>query len=799
MDEGLSERSDRSRPAPGSALGRGTWRVRLAHRLQRYLPSETTVLTTLALLVGVGAGLGAVGFIRLIGLCENLLLGRLRDLLNGMQNYALIVIPVVGALPVGLVITRIASEAKGHGVPEVMEAIALRGGRIRPVVVVAKAVASALCIGSGGSVGREGPIVQIGAALGSTFGQWFRLSDLRMRTLVACGAAAGIASTFNAPIAGVFFALELILGEFSMGAFGSVVLSSVVASVTSRFFLQDHPAFLRVPEYALVNPLVELPLYLLLGLLMAAGATAFVKVLYGMEGLFDRWSFPNWLKPAVGGLLLGLTGLLSPSITGGVATHGGVVGKPDVFGSGFGAIEAVLTGNLGQVAWPAVRVLFLLFLFKMAATTFTLGSGNSGGIFAPSLFMGAMLGGAFGEAVHTLWPNLTAPAGAYAIVGMAALFAGAARAPLTAVLILFELTGDYRIILPLMFAVVVSTVFARRLAQESIYTEKLVRRGILWRAGRDLNVMEMVRVGEAMTQDLSVVPEHMTISQLVQELDRTKHHGFPVVDGNGLLVGIVTLQDVRRGLEQGKRTVREIYTPDPLVLFPDQTLNDAMRLFGLRGVGRIPVVDRANPRRLLGVLRRADVVEAYNVGLARKLDLEQRVQQVWMRSVSGTEVFEVELAETSVAVGHRLRDIPLPPNSVIVSIRRGTQVLVPHGGTMLEAGDRVMVLSDHAHAVEARERLLRPDLHPERHTRYVEYTIAEGAPAAGRPIAEVNLGSDCLIVSVKRGGELLIPHGDTQLLPGDRVVVLAHANELETIARCLEGRLGGREEGFLGV
>ncbi len=780
------------RPGLLSKVAAGAGRVlnRLVLLVQALSPSEMTVLIALAILVGVGAGLGTVLFIRLIGLFDTLFFDWLRGGVGFLGRYALILIPALGALPVGLLVTKVAREAKGHGVPEVMEAIALRGGRIRPIVVVAKAISSALCIGSGGSVGREGPIVQVGAALGSSLGQWFRLSDERIKMLVACGAAAGIAATFNAPIAGVFFALEVILGQFSAGAFGTVVLSAVVASVVGRFFLQDRTAFLRVPAYALVNPLVELPLYLLLGLLAAIVATLFVKVLYWAEGLSDGWRFPAWLKPSVGGLLLGLVGVLSPSITGGVSTHGGVAGKPDVFGSGFGAIEMVLGGEIQEPFLVAARLLALLLLCKLAATTFTLGSGNSGGVFAPALFMGAMLGGSFGELVHGLFPQATAASGAYAIVGMAAVFSGAARAPITAILILFEMTGDYRIILPLMFAVVVSTVVARRFSPESIYTEKLVRRGIQLRFGRDVNVMEMVLVGEAMTEGFPTVPENMPLSQLMAEFDQTKHHGFPVVDGNGDLVGVVTLQDLQQALGKRLQRVGDICTRDAVVLYPDQTLNDALRLFGLRGVGRIPVVDRANPRRLLGMLRRADIVRAYNAGVAKKLDLEQRMQRLQMRRASGLESVEVELSSNAIAVGHRIRDIPLPEHSVVVSVRRGNQVIVPDGGLLLHAGDRVTLLADQEHIELARERLVKPDPHPEVHTQYVEFLVYAGSPVAGRQIQELDLKADCLVVSIKRGEELLIAHGDTEVLPGDVIVLIARSCDLEYIERCLEG---GRE------
>ena len=426
----------------------------------RFWASDTAVMLTMAALVGIGAGLGAVLFIRGIAVAYDLFFVRGASALSFMGKWYVIVLPALGGLIVGPLIHFLAPEAKGHGVPEVMTAMETRGGRIRPQVIAVKAVGSAITIGSGGSVGREGPIVQIGAAFGSFLGQRFHLSRRRLLALVGAGAAAGIAATFNAPIAGVMFALEVLVGEYTVQAFSTMVFAAVSASVVSRYFLGDHPAF-AVPSYALVSSW-ELPLYVGLGIVGALAAALFVRFLYFMEDGFDGWRFPPYLKPAVGGLALGLVGYF----------------LPQVFGTGFSTIEQALNGTL------ALQLLVVLIFAKILATSLTLGSGSSGGVFAPALFIGAVVGGAYGSIVHAAFPAVTATSGAYATVGMAVVFAAAARAPITAIVILFEMTLDYKIMLPLMLATVVGTVVAAKIEPESIYTLKLVRRGIKFGAHR---------------------------------------------------------------------------------------------------------------------------------------------------------------------------------------------------------------------------------------------------------------------------------------------------------------------------
>ncbi len=660
---------------------------------RRRLPESLAIFLT-ALLVGVGAGLGAVVFRRLIDFFQELFYGDLADLISGIAPYHLLIIPALGGLIFGPLIYKFAREAKGHGVPEVMEAVALKGGRIRPRVALVKSLSSALCIATGGSVGREGPIAQIGSAIGSTVGQYFHLSDERIKNLVACGAAGGIAATFNAPIAGVIFALEIILGQLHAVYFGAVVISAVTADVITHFFEGDLRAF-SVPEYSLASSW-ELPLYVLLGILAAAAAVAFTRLLYLSEDLWDQFRFPEYLKPVLGGLALGIVGILSPKIGN----------FPQVFGVGYSSIDQALFGNL------ALQLTLGLFLLKILATIITLGSGGSGGIFAPSLFMGAMLGEAFGQIVGALFPTITAPPGAYALVGMSAFFTGAAHAPVTSILILFEMTGNYQIILPLMLTTVTSTLISKALSPESIYTLKLTRRGVHLQEGKDIDVMQTITVGEAMSTDLDWVSPDLSLGKLALEFERSHHHGFPVVDHEGCLTGIVTIQDLDRALESGANdeiTVRDIATCDNLVTaYVDEPMWTALRSLGTRDVGRLPVVKRGDEKKLVGIVRRKDIIQAYNTAIIQRARHQSRSKRQQLGKIIDSEFIELEIPNQGAVIGKRVSEIQLPEDCLIVSIQRGRKLYIAHGYSTLEAGDMLTVIVGKGSAVEVREVLQGP-------------------------------------------------------------------------------------------
>ncbi len=655
------------------------WRRLLSQWLDRQAMSESAIIMLTALVVGAGAGLGAVVFRWLIAGVQTLAYDRLGSALQSIAPFHLLIIPALGGAIFGPLIYRFAREAKGHGVPEVMEAVALRGGRIRPRVAIIKSLASAICIGTGGSVGREGPIAQIGSALGSTVGQWLKLSDERIRNLVACGAAGGIAATFNAPIAGAVFALEVILGQLHVTYFGAVVISAVTADVVTHVFEKDARAF-TVPQYTLVSPW-ELALYTLLGFLAAVAAVAFTRLLYFMEDRWDGLAVPEYLKPVLGGLVVGVIGILSFKIDG----------FPRVFGVGYESISDVLFGRL------TLQVVLALFLLKLLATVTTLGSGGSGGIFAPSLFMGAMLGSLFGEAAHHLFPSITAPAGAYAMVGMAAVFSGAAHAPVTAILILFEMTGDYSIILPLMLATVVSTLIARLLSNESIYTLKLTRRGIHLEQGQDVDVMQGVTVREAMTAEVDVVPPEMPLVDLADEFARTHHHGFPVVNEAGDLVGVVSIRDLEEALAAGAinaKTVVDIASTEGLlVAYPDEPMWKALKRLGTRDVGRLPVVQDEGSRRLVGVIRRQDIVRAYNQAIVKRAHHQHRAETLRLGKLDGAGFQHISIPPGAPAAGQRVSEIDLPDECLIVSVRRGRKLHIAHGDTILQSDDLVTVFA----------------------------------------------------------------------------------------------------------
>ncbi len=557
--------------------------------------SETQILITMSIVVGAGTAFGAIFFIKLIEYFREIFFGYSEQVMTslvGSFDYWTPLIPMIGALIVGPIVYKFAVEARGHGVPEVMDAVARKGGIIRPRVALAKAVASAICIGSGGSAGREGPIVQIGSAIGSSIGQLFKMSGSRVKILVGCGAAAGISAVFNAPIAGVIFSLEIILGDFAIKTFSPVLLASVVASVVTRAFIGDHPAF-EVPDYSLVSA-AEIPLYMILGSVCGAVAVLFTKTLSGFETFFDKLKMPPMLKPALGGLILGIIGMF----------------YPQVFADGYETIKLTLYGNM--MVW---LMLILIFL-KIIATSLTLGSGNSGGIFAPSLFIGAVTGGTFGYFAHLLLPGITATAGAYALVGMAALVAGTTHAPITALLIIFEMTSDYRIILPLMVAVVFSTLVARKIFEPSIYTIKLIRKGIFLKAGKDTAILRASKVSEVMDKEFETIPTNLPLVKIMEKIESSKETNFIVLDQHERFVGTISLQHILGIITQHTLDylviAKDIASTDYDTVCPDDDLEIAQKRFGLSGSSFIPVVNREDPSLILGVLRREELVQYYN-------------------------------------------------------------------------------------------------------------------------------------------------------------------------------------------
>ncbi len=572
------------------------------HRLRM---TEHTFVLIGAVIIGLLGGYGAVLIQLAIKFFQELFWqGQFNlETIAEVPWYWKIMIPTIGGIVVGLIIQFFSKEAKGHGVPEVMEAIALRNGIIRVRVVFAKLFASALYIASGGSVGREGPVIQIGSAVGSSIGQFFRVNPKRMRIFVACGAASGIAAAFNAPVAGALFAVEIILGDFAVAQFSPIVLSSVAATVVSRHYHGDFPAFI-VPDYQLVSPF-ELVNYIILGFLAGLAALLFIKVLYASEDFFDRVRLPDFIKGAMGGVAIGLIG----------------INFPHIFGVGYDTMDQALASGL---IW---KLALALIFIKIVATSISLGSGGSGGIFAPSLFIGAMLGTTFGNFAHVLAPSLTATSGAYALVAMGGVVGATTRGPITAILIIFEMTSDYKIILPLMITTIIATLLASRLHKESIYTLKLVRRGINLFGGREVNVLRSLTVSDVVKQSIELVHEKTPFAKILQKIANSVHNHVYVVDDNNNITGVISMEQIRQTIMdydtlQYLLIARDIAIPMVVTVREKDHLDTVMKIFGRTGLEELPVISSNGDESIVGTIWQTDVIDAYN-------------HQVFLRDMSG--------------------------------------------------------------------------------------------------------------------------------------------------------------------
>jgi CIC family chloride channel protein len=640
-------------------------------------------LVGLALLVGILAGLGAAFYQWLLDFLTSQVFGPLREW--GADWYSVLWVPALGGLLVGPLVFYAARETRGSGIPQVIEAMLYRGGRIRDRVAPVKAVASCLTIASGGSAGTEGPIVQVGASLGSGLAQRLRLSEEEARLLLACGAAAGISAIFDTPLAGVFFAMEVVLAEFATRSFGAVVLASVTSAVVSEM-ARETPAILVAPQHT-VESLLEFPWYLSLGLLAALVSVAYIKLMGWTEKLFNKLPMPGVLKPALGGLTVGVIALMAPR----------------ALGTGYVDIEKALSGDI-------TGALLLLALAKLIATCLTIGSGGAGGVFAPSLFIGAMLGAWFGRLAQTWTTVNIASEGAYAMVGMAAVFAATTHAPITALMMVFEMTHDYRLILPLMAGTVVSTLVSSQLHRDSIYSARLRRMGLSVSEINRLDYpspMKQVLVGEVMTVDFGTVDMNTSLQDLAEKFNKTGHHGFPVIDPKGRVQGMVTLKDLEYAKLSGiafgpDARVADIVNRDIRVIYSEDTVHHGVLMMGRLSVGRLPVVKSSQNPTFCGVLRRSDIVQAYNE--IQKVEPKFR-SNLRVGTLSGASFLEIVLPEDSPLVGCKVAELNLPEGSVLVSVRRGEEVSIPRGGFELFADDVILAYTLNRNRSALREYL----------------------------------------------------------------------------------------------
>jgi CIC family chloride channel protein len=675
--------------------------ARLGQWLSKVLGGPTVFLLVLAALIGVAGGYGAILFRYLIILVNQLAFpgGIGLDRLSDTPWYWLVLPPAIGGLVVGPLVYFLAREAKGHGVPEVMDACANLGGRIRPRVAAVKILASAVSIGTGGSVGREGPIVQIGSAVGSSAGQLFGFTGERLKVLVATGAAAGIAATFNAPIAGVLFAIEIILGRGSVRTFSPLVVGSVIATVVARQHLGNFPAF-QVAPHDLVS-IWELPLYVLLGGGAAVAGVLFIKGLYSLEDFWGRIPLPDWAKAVFGG-----------AVIGGVA-----IWLPHIMGVGYEHIENVLNWNKNSLPLDMgfLGFLLLLLLAKIFATGTTIGSGGSGGIFAPSLFIGACLGGAFGLLANVILPaDMVASPSAYALVAMGAVVAATTHAPLTAILIVFELTDRHTIILPLMLSCILSHFIATRLSRESIYTLKLVRRGSRFAAGTEVEIMTGTQVSALIHPAGQTLSPSTPLPEIVERVLSGGQTQQYVTDPYNKLLGLITMDDVAY-IIRDEGSLRQLLVAEDMMhppvgtVTPNDTLDRCMLLFSRLHLKELPVTDDRD--HLVGWISQADAIDLYNREVLRR-DAVVRFCEDAQGDAPGEELVHLptgdvkdEIPVEGGLVGKTLRELDLRSrlgvNVYAVRHKKGGTSF-PDPSAPLGRGDTLVVVGPEQKVAEVR-------------------------------------------------------------------------------------------------
>jgi CIC family chloride channel protein len=631
-------------------------------------------------LVGVGVGIGAAALIGLIDWLEGFFL---RFAIDQGHPWVFLTVPT-GFLFAWFLARRVAPEVAGDGVPESVAALEVHGGRMRGRVIPLKILATAATVGTGGSAGREGPIVQVGAAVGSVISRRFNLGEDQVRSLVAAGAGAGIGAAFNAPIAGMLFALEVILSSFAARHMSAIVIASITAAVTTRTIVGGELE-LQTQEYRLAS-FNELILYVGLALVVVAIGLLFL----GIVGRLD-----SFLRPRARAL-----GFLRP-LAAGLLVAGLIFFEPRLFGTGQSVINELLAGGDGSSAWWA---LIGLALGKAVATSLTTTSGASGGAFMPSLFMGAAVGTGFALLVSEVWPS-PVESGAFAVVGMAAMFAVVGRAPLTAILMVFEVTGarDYQLILPLMLTATLGTFLAERFHTDSIYSMMLRHMGIKVRKTGEVDLLDTIQVGSVMATSPMVCSPSDGVGEVEEMLHRTRSHGLPVVEG-GRLVGVITLSDIARA-DSGEETVAEAMTHRPATVAPTTPVSTALERMAVLGVGRLPVVAEDDPLRLVGVFRREEAVRAYHEALTANTDMELHRARLAQRTDPGAGYYEFRIPPGSMADGHAIRDVAWPEGSTLVSIRRDRNVEVPTGDTVLKRGDVVTAFGTMASKERMIERL----------------------------------------------------------------------------------------------
>lgn len=629
-----------------------------------------TAFMTAALVIGFLVGLAVVLLVLLVDGAADVAAWIHEKVGNSSVEFFLTV-------PLGLFIAwalarRFSRNIESGGVTETISAVGLRAGYLSTRTIFPKLASTAATLGGGGSGGREGPIVMIGAAIGSSLSRYTRFSEDRIRSLVAAGAGAGIGATFNAPIAGMLFAMEVILGNLAIRHLNAVVVASVVAAVTTHTLVGEEQ-ILSSPGGSFDDPR-ELLLYLLLGLVAVGAALLFVQILTWVAEFKQRYEWPDWTRPLAAGLVIAAIALVDDR----------ALGTGQSFLSGLMRLGEA--DSIDLVLWT----LPVLVMLKMVTNALTRSGGGSAGTFMPSLFIGGVLGTALVMVVQPIWVFSDLQAGSYAMVGMAATFAAVARAPLTAIIMVFEITGNYSLVLPLMLAASLASFIADRVHHDSVYTMPLTKAGIHLVGTEDVDLLDTVTVGEVMTHLDDTLQPGMSISEAARLLDKSRHHGMPVVERDGRLAGVLTLIDV--ALAEGnpdETLVKDAMTDRPITVTPTMPVSSALARMAALGVGRLPVVDDNDPRKVVGMFRRNSVVAAYHHALGASTDRHLYRQRLRQRVQPGATFYEVPVPPDSAAAGKRVRELDWPEEAVLVSIRRDAAVIIPHGDTVIRVNDTI--------------------------------------------------------------------------------------------------------------
>ncbi|MEA2024248.1 MAG: chloride channel protein [Actinomycetota bacterium] len=632
-----------------------------------------------SLLLGILVGLGAALLVRALELVSNSV-GE-ADALIGFGRWMFLVSIPIGLLASWLLNRWLGPGVSGGGVAETMVSVNLEAGHLPTKLVPSKIVATAATLGTGGSGGREGPIVLIGGAIGSSFARYTGFGLDQVKSFVAAGAGAGIGASFNAPIAGMMFALEVILSSFAIRHVSAIVVTSVAAAVTTHTLVGEE-VFLRSPAYELHDPR-QLILYIVLALLAVLFGTFFLRVLDRVSITKMVSAIPGWVVPLLMGVSVALIGVV----------------YPETLGTGQAFLNELLSlSDHGQFVW---WTLFVIAALKSVTAALTRKGGGSAGTFMPALVIGGAVGAGFAVLIDPFWTLSEIEPGAFALVGMAAALAATARAPLTAVILVFELTGSYGLVLPLMLASALATFISEQFHPESAYTMALARKGIRLPETEDIDLLDTVLVSEVMAHVDETATSDMTLAELDERLDRTRHHGMPVVDGDEL-VGIITVTDVERGAaEDSPRTVGDEMTVTPVTITPDLPVSAALARMASMGLGRLPVVADDNRRHLVGMFRRESVVKAYHHALGTSTGRHLYRDRMRVRTQPGAAFFEAPVRRGSPIIGSLVKDVRWPEGAVLVSIRRGSAVLIPHGSTAIELGDAITLFG----TGESREQL----------------------------------------------------------------------------------------------